>query len=102
MAITYRWLGGKSRLRTYCQAQKLEGGIMAKVEETITIPKKDWDKMLSLVRQANKLLSIANIGFLILDEGCKENAATTKNDKNSPNKRRSDHPAFAPTKTQGF
>ena len=51
--------------------------------ETVTIPKVDFDKMVSIINQARVLLLVANEGFLKIDEGVQRNARATENDKSN-------------------
>ena len=53
------------------------------LEETITIPKKEYDLLLSLVKQSNILLSAALAAIKTIHTGILETKIDTRNDKSN-------------------
>lgn len=86
---------GGGRLRTYrsilsSTSQKEEKlPHIDEHEETVTLLKQDYEKMVSLMRQAKLLLTIANEGLIKIDRGVRSTNEATKNDKSNTISRRS-------------
>jgi len=51
--------------------------------ETVTIPKTDFENMLRIIKAANKILTIVNVGLIKIDRGVQESEKATRNDQSN-------------------